>query len=107
MSNSQVSGFAAALAEAATSVNAPRTVAERLRAVVEAAAGAIPGFDGVSITLGAGPGEVETRAASSEAVEALDLIQYESEEGPCFEALSRAGVVVAPSVRHEQRWPRY
>jgi hypothetical protein len=94
------------LAEAAASVNAAQSPHERLMAVVGAAVGTIPGFQEASVTLGDGR-RVETTAASSALVQEMDERQYAVKEGPCFQALLDPGIVMVPSVRHEQRWPGY
>ena len=99
--------LAEALAAAATSINAARTVVERVLAVVRAAPGTVPGFDEVSISVTFHDGPVQTRAASSPLVERLDSVQYEAEEGPCFEAFTHPHVVLVPSTRAETRWPTY
>ncbi len=95
------------IAAAAQSINTPQTYDERVRAVVAAARDTVPGFDEVSISLTLGGGLVETRSASSELVESLDAVQYETAEGPCFDAFARPSVVTVPDLRHEQRWPVY
>jgi hypothetical protein len=99
--------IAEAIAKAASTLNAPGTVEETLDAVVSTAPGTIPGFDHASISVGYRPGQVETRAASDDVVEKLDHIQYDAEEGPCYEAFTHPGLVAVPVMRHEQRWPRY
>lgn len=107
MTETSTTGIAAVVAEAARTINAPRSVQARLEAIVQAAPGTVPGFDQVSVSVSYRDGPVQTRAASSDVVEKLDLHQYEAEEGPCFEALRSPGLVVVPSVRAEQRWPDY
>ena len=107
MTETFATGIAAAVDEAARTINAPRGMQERLAAIVQAALDTVPGFDHVSVSVAYRDGPVQTRTASSDLVEKLDLGQYEAEEGPCFEALRRPGMVVVPSVRDEQRWPRY
>ena len=37
----------------------------------------------------------------------LDDLQYSLGEGPCVETLRAADIVVAPHIRHDQRWPRF
>ena len=37
----------------------------------------------------------------------LDELQYDLGEGPCVETLHDEPLVQAPSIRHDQRWPRY
>jgi ANTAR domain/GAF domain len=101
------SRIAVAVAEAAATLNSPQTVEERLDAIVRAAPGTVPGFDHVSVSVAHRDGPVETRAASDDLVHELDRVQYQAEEGPCFDAFHRPGVVTAPDLRHEQRWPTY
>jgi GAF domain-containing protein len=50
---------------------------------------------------------VHTRAATSELVWTLDKVQYELGQGPCVDSLRHATVVVAPDIRHDQRWPGF
>ncbi len=107
MTDSNPSRLTDAIARAAESINTQRTVDERVQAVVQAAPGTVPGFDQVSISVTYSDGPVETRAASSDLVRNLDQVQYEAEEGPCFEAFTHPVLVLVPSVRQEARWPRY
>jgi GAF domain-containing protein len=95
------------ITEAARTINAPRSVDERVHAVVSAAPTTVPGFDEASISVAYRDGPVETRAASSDFVRELDHVQYDTKEGPCFEALRHPEVVLAPSLRREERWPLY
>src|SRR3954451_17196629 len=52
-------------------------------------------------------GNVVSKAATGDLVWDLDKLQYDLGEGPCVETLRDADVVVAPHLRHDQRWPRY
>ena len=65
------------------------------------------GVDQVGISTIDRKGNVTTRAATGELVWALDRLQYGLGEGPCMETLREADVVVAPRIRHDQRWPEY
>ena len=108
MENPSTTRLADAIARAAETVNASDGVEDRLRAVVQAAPGTVPGFDLASISLTFGDDAVETRAATNELVEQLDAAQYAAAEGPCFDAFSRhEAIIVVPVMRHEQRWPAY
>jgi len=107
VSEPSASRLADLIAAAAKSINAPRGVGERLRAVAETAPGTIPGFDAASISLTSRDGPVATRAATGPLVEELDALQYRAQEGPCLDALLQPGPVLVPAVRHEQRWPSY
>ena len=52
-------------------------------------------------------GRVLTAAATSDVVRRLDALQQQLAEGPCHDATHREAVVVAPRIRHDQRWPCY
>ncbi len=99
--------IAASLAEAARTINSPRTVEETLDAIVNAAQSSLPGFAHVGISVVHRNGSIETKAATSQLVWELDALQYELEEGPCITALHQAPTVTAPHIRHDQRWPRF
>ncbi|QIK65259.1 GAF and ANTAR domain-containing protein [Nocardioides sp. HDW12B] len=95
-----------ALAEAARAMGNRESLPETLQAIVDAARTSLPPFEvGVSTT--AKDGAITTRAATSQTVWDLDTLQYELGEGPCLEAILDEGVVSAPAIRHDQRWPRY
>lgn len=109
MASTQSSGpdIAAVLATAATTLRRSATLQETLDAIVDAARGAVPGFDAVGISTIAKDGAVETRAATGDIVGVLDTAQYELGEGPCVDALHELDLLEVPHVRHDQRWPRY
>lgn len=96
------------LADAARLMNAPMSVEDTLDALVSAALSSVPGFDHVGVSTIDREGHIETRAATDDVVRSLDTLQYALQEGPCYEALRECeGVVIAPRLRHDQRWPRY
>ena len=96
------------LANAARAMNAPSSIQETLNALVHAARTSVPGFDHVGVSTIDRRGNIETRAATGEVVNSLDILQYSLREGPCYETLRESeGVVIAPHLRHDQRWPRY
>lgn len=96
-----------AVAHAAQQLRGARTVEETLELIVSSAAEAMPGFEHVGVsTVREGESPV-TRVASSDLVRELDTVQYALGEGPCMTSLAGAEVVVAPHLRHDQRWPTY
>jgi len=101
------SDIAAALAEAARTINTPGSYEQTLRAIVEAAPGTVPGFSHVSVTAADRSGNAETTVGSDERVIELDQRQYDAGEGPCFDAIRVGGALIIDDIRHEQRWPRY
>lgn len=100
--------LSASLADAARAMNAPSSVEETLSTLVTAARSSVPGFDHVGVSTIDRRGHIETRAATDDVVQSLDTLQYALQEGPCYETLRESeGVVIAPHLRHDQRWPRY
>lgn len=99
--------IAQAIAVAARSINQTQSIEETLQAIVDAARDSVPGFDQVGISTLHKSGKVETRAATGKLVHQLDELQYDLGEGPCVDTLRETDVVVAPRIRHDQRWPRY
>ena len=99
--------LASALAAAARSMNHNVDLEETLQTIVTAARDSVPGFNHVGISTLHRNGRVETRAATGDLVHTLDRLQYGLGEGPCVDTLRNADVVVAPRIRHDQRWPRY
>jgi GAF domain-containing protein len=98
---------AQAIAAAARSINHTQSLEETLQAIAYVARDSVPGFDHVGISTLHKDGKVETKAATGHLVYELDALQYELGEGPCVETLRAVEVVSAPSIRHDQRWPRY
>jgi GAF domain-containing protein len=95
------------LADAARTINRPRSVEETLEAIAYAARSSIPGFDAVGISLMHADGKIETKAATGELVLRLDSLQYGLDEGPCVSSLREEPVLVVDHVSHQQRWPRF
>jgi GAF domain-containing protein len=95
------------IAAAVRTINQTQSLQETLQAIAQAARDSVPGFDHVGISTLYKDGRVETRAATGDLVLELDKVQYDLAEGPCVDTLRRAHVVVAPAIRHDQRWPRY
>lgn len=100
-------GPAALLAEVARSMAGGHDLQQTLDAVVGAARLSVPTFEHVGICLLERRRTVRTVAATSEVVRELDLLQHDLPEGPCHDAMHSVSLVVAPQIRHDQRWPRY
>jgi len=101
------SEFAQAVAEAARTLNTPRSLGDTLQTIVEVACNSLPGFDHVGIATVEKRGNIETRAFTGDLVLPLDKMQYELREGPCSAALQGDDPVCVSNMQHEQRWPRY
>ena len=99
--------ISAALGAAARMLGRSETVAEKLTVVVENLARSLPGFEHVGVSTIDRHGHIETQAATSQLVWDLDALQYRLGEGPCVDSMHDATIVEAPTIRHDQRWPRY
>src|SRR3954451_19538471 len=97
--------FTSALAQAARTINQPRSMEETLQAITRTARENIPGFDEVGISLLHADGKVETMAATGELVWRLDRLQYDLRDGPCVSSLHEEPVIVVDHIAHSQRWP--
>ncbi|MCW2739556.1 GAF and ANTAR domain-containing protein [Nocardioides sp.] len=101
------SEFDQSIAEAARTLNKPRSLNDILQTIVEVACNSVPGFDHVGIATVEKKGDIETRAAIGDLVLPLDRMQYGLREGPCSAALQGGDTVCVSSLRDEQRWPSY
>lgn len=101
--------LAAALAAAAETINAPRSLDEVLDAICQAAQDAVPGFDHVGVSIMRQAGKIETLSGTDQLVWDLDALQYQLDQGPCVDAIrgNTESVVVVEHAHHDQRWPTY
>ncbi|MEP7019911.1 MAG: GAF and ANTAR domain-containing protein [Pseudonocardiales bacterium] len=77
-----------------------------LTRVAEFAVSAIPGADGVGLTL-LEAGRADTMVASSSFVAEVDAIQYGIEEGPCITSAAEARTVRSGELDTDPQWPRF
>ena len=101
------SDFALSIAEAARTLNKPRSLDDTLQTIVEVACNSVPGFDHVGIATLAKGGDIETRAYDGDLVVLLDELQHELHEGPSSAVLRDAETIAVSSLRLEHRWPHY
>ncbi|KRF04421.1 hypothetical protein ASG88_21695, partial [Nocardioides sp. Soil777] len=101
------SDYAQSIAEAARTLNTPRTLDDTLQTIVEVACNSVPGFEHVGIATLEKKGHIETRAFIGDLVLPLDTVQYGLREGPCSATLHGDEPVSVSNLQHEQRWPRY
>jgi AmiR/NasT family two-component response regulator len=82
------------------------TVEGTLKQIVNLAVETIDGCDyaGVSLVLGL---SITTPVFSDEIVAAADAVQYETDEGPCLDALRLQATFEAGDLAHDARWPRF
>jgi GAF domain-containing protein len=82
---------------------------ELLTRVAEMAGHAIPGADGVGLTLlrADDPARPELVVTDADFVRRLDEVQYDLGEGPCVTAAREAVSVRSGSLSNDSRWPRF
>lgn len=77
-----------------------------LNTIVELAVGTLPGCDSCGVTL-RHDGKMLTAAASDEYTLEIDKIQYETDEGPCVEALRTGEFRQIEAISEETKWPDF
>jgi GAF domain-containing protein len=77
-----------------------------LTRVAEFAVSAIPGADGVGLTL-LESGRADTMVASAPFVAEVDAVQYGIEEGPCITSAAEGRTVRSGELDTDPQWPRF
>jgi hypothetical protein len=96
------SQFAAVARALASEANVEAT----LQRVVEIARLIVPGCHHAGITV-LHRGKPETPAATDEISAAVDLVQYETGEGPCLSAILEQDTFRTGDLAEESRWPKF
>lgn len=91
--------------EIAAHVSCTGDYEQSLHRITDAAAHAVTGCDGASLSLLEKSGPV-THAATSDMANCGDQIQYEEGEGPCLDAAMVERWLYTPDLVHDPRWPR-
>jgi len=98
--------LAETFAEVARTLRAERAEQGTLDKIVELAVKTIDGCDHAGITL-VESGQVRTPAATDEIPRQVDAIQYETDEGPCLDAIREHDVFQTDDLLQETRWPNF
>ena len=83
-----------------------RTLPARLESVVAIARRTVPNCDAAAITLMV-EGEPTTGAVSDRLAVEIDLVQYQTGQGPCLEAIARGHVIRIDILERDQRFSRF
>jgi hypothetical protein len=95
------------LAEIAHRLSEAETVDGLLQLVVDLGEDYLDGCDGASLMLIGKDRTISTPAYSSRVAYESDLAQYETDEGPCLDALRDHAVYLIDDLQTEVRWPEY
>jgi len=99
--------LAETLGELARTLQNEDSVDATLQAIVEAAAGTVPGADYASVSVVERRRVVHTRAATDDLATRIDRAQYETGQGPCLDSVYEQTTVRLPDMTLEERWPRF
>lgn len=100
-------GLAITMAKVAQTLGEVTDLEGMLQRVTRSACDTIPGADMASISIRHSDGRLETLAPTDDIPAEADALQYEYQEGPCYEALNDDKTVSSPDVATDARWPRY
>jgi GAF domain-containing protein len=78
-----------------------------LEAITAAAVDAVPGAEDAGISFVVDRSRIEARAPTGEHPTALDTLQDQLDQGPCYSAIREHQTVHAPDLATEDRWPRF
>lgn len=86
---------------------APGDLDTTLQRITAAAVEVLPDVQYASITVKHADGRLETFAPTDDSITDLDAVQYELQEGPCYEAAVDTVHVTSPYLADDARFPRY
>ncbi len=98
-------GAPADFSDGARAMHAQRDVASTLRAVTQLARTMV-GAEYAAITMVRGPHFV-TVGATSDVPMQIDELQYQTNEGPCVDAIREKETFYSPDLAEESRWPHF
>jgi hypothetical protein len=85
----------------------PADLDSTLANITSAAVEVLPDVSYASITVAHADGRLETSAPTAEMIREVDAVQYELQEGPCYEAAVEAAHFTSPDLLRDARFPRY
>ena len=94
------------MADVARALQAEADPHDTLQRMVDLAVTTVAGCDYAAVSLFA-PGRIYTPAASHDVARQVDLIQYDTDEGPCLSAIRDQDMYVTGDLRTEDRWPAF
>lgn len=106
MSESHELELAQTFAELARALLAEPDIDAALATIVSSAVDTIPGCESAGVAL-IEKRKIMTRACSDEMPQRVDLIEYESDQGPCLDAVGADEVVRTDDLTTEERWPAF
>jgi len=98
--------FADAMADVARALQAEAGPQHTLQRMVDLAVTTVTGCDYAAVSFFA-PDRIYTPAASHPVALQVDLIQYDTDQGPCLSAIRDQDMYTTGDLRTEERWPAF
>jgi transcriptional regulator with GAF, ATPase, and Fis domain len=97
--------IAEAFARIARRLQAVETRQQTWQQIVDLASELLPEFEHAAVSLVHPDGTIDTPAATGDIPRMVDMIQYETGEGPCLSAVREDAMYVTGDLSKEDRWP--
>lgn len=91
----------------AASLSEPGDIEQALRRITNTAKATVAGVDCASISIRHHNGRLETVAPTHPGVTQVDLLQYQLNEGPCYDAVTEEDVIYCRDLANDSRWPTF
>jgi hypothetical protein len=85
----------------------PGDLDSTLAQITAAAVEILPDVQLSSITIRHADGRLDTVAPTDDLLRRIDGVQYDLQEGPCYEAATEQAYVISSDLRADERYPRY
>ena len=106
MGDAPATDLAGAMARVARALQAEADPQHTLQRMVDLAVTTVAGCDYAAVSLFA-PDGIHTPASSHDVALQVDLIQYDTDQGPCLSAIRDRDMYVTGDLRAETRWPAF
>lgn len=91
----------------AHSLSEPGDIEQALKRITHTAHATVPNVDCASISIRHHNGRLETIAPTHPGVTQVDCLQYQLNEGPCYDAVSAEEVIYCRDLHNDARWPTF
>ena len=95
------------LADVARQLQAEDSPVETWQRICELAVKQVDGCQVAAISLVRAGGRIDTPASTDDIALRIDAIQYETQQGPCLDAIREHEVFRTGDLSHETRWPQF
>ena len=97
----------AVFSEIARQLQSQSSLQETWQRISELAVQTAPNAQHAALSIVHRNGRISTEAATDDVGRAVDVIQYETQQGPCLDAIRKTGEFVTDDLTCESRWPDF